>query len=212
MTPYARTDVKEWLPPGIRDSAIRRSLAAGKALFSRGDWAAGLYEVVSGKVRLTLVDLEGRELVLGIACSGDTIAEDALFSPVYLCTAMAMTQAVIRFYHKASLLAEFARNPQAAQSLAARLAQRVMDLGTRLERRNIHSARDRVRHYLAAGAEGGTIVLPSTVKDLAGELGLTPETLYRTLSEMEGDGEIARRKRRITLARPLHERDGSANG
>ena len=78
-----------------------------------------------------------------------------------------------------------------------------MDLRTRLERNNLHSARDRVRHYLA-GAEDGAVVLPGTVKDLAGELGLSHEALYRTLSEMEDEGEIARRKGSIRLAYPGH--------
>jgi CRP-like cAMP-binding protein len=194
--------VKEWLSPAVRALAIERKLGAGQALFGQGDRAAGLYEVVEGKLRLARVDQEGRELVLAIACTGETIAEASLFSAVYCCTAIAITKAVVRFYQKAILLTEFARNPQVAQSFAALLAIQVMDLRTRLERRNIHSARDRVRHYLAASAQQGIVVLPGTVKDLAGELGLTHEALYRTLSEMEGAGEIVRSKGRIKLASP----------
>jgi CRP-like cAMP-binding protein len=152
-------------------------------------------------VRLSRVDWEGRELVLGIACAGDTLAETSLFSAVQCCTAIAVTNTLVRLHQKAQLFAIFARNPEAAQAFAARLAQQVIDLRTRLERRNILSARDRVRHYLAAGAEDGTVVLPGTVKDLAGELGLSPEALYRTLSMMEGDGEIARRDGTISLSR-----------
>jgi CRP-like cAMP-binding protein len=41
--------------------------------------------------------------------------------------------------------------------------------------------------------------LPSTLKDLAAELGLTHETLYRTLSEMSARGEIARLNGKIRL-------------
>jgi CRP-like cAMP-binding protein len=199
-------DVKEWLPPGIRGSAIERKLAAGQVLFSRGDRAAGLYEVLNGKVRRARLDSEGRELVLGFARAGDTLAEASLFSPIHHCTAVAMATTVVRFYRKAVVLAELARNPQAAQSFAERLAHQVLELRARLELRNIYSARDRVRHYLAAGAEGDTVVLPGSVKDLAGELGLTHEALYRTLSEMEGAGEIARHKGKIRLARDLYDR------
>ena len=87
----------------------------------------------------------------------------------------------------------------------AMLARQIMNLRTQLEQRNIHSARDRVRHYLAinAGADGKTIALPGTVKDLAGELGLTHEALYRTLSVMAAEGEIERRKGSIRLANAL---------
>jgi CRP-like cAMP-binding protein len=197
-------NTQDWLPRSLRTSTIERRLAAGQAVFHRSDRASGVYEIVSGKVRLTRVDAEGRELLLGIACPGDTFAEASLFSPIHCCTAVAMSKAVVRLYPKASLLAEFARNPQSTQAFAALLAHQVMDLRTRLERQNLHSARDRVRHYLATGAEAGTVVLPGTVKDLAGELGLSHEALYRTLSEMEEEGEIARSKGSISLACQVH--------
>jgi CRP/FNR family transcriptional regulator, dissimilatory nitrate respiration regulator len=79
-----------------------------------------------------------------------------------------------------------------------------MSLRTRLEQRNIHSARDRVRHYLAvhAGVDGRTVALPGTVKDLAGELGLTQEALYRTLATMAAENEIKRRPGSISLTKP----------
>jgi len=101
------------------------------------------------------------------------------------------------------VLAELARNPRAAQAYAALLAYQVMDLRTRLERRNLHCARDRVRHYLASASDG-TVVLPGTVKDLAGELGLSHEALYRTLGHMEDEGEIARCEGTIRLACRAH--------
>ncbi len=85
----------------------------------------------------------------------------------------------------------------------AMLASQVMNLRTRLEQRNIHSARDRVRHYLMvnAGADGRTVMLPGTLKDLAAELGLTHEALYRTLADMAADGEIERLKGKIRLSK-----------
>ena len=69
-----------------------------------------------------------------------------------------------------------------------------MSLRTRLERRNIHSARDRLRHFFAVnvGADGRTVALSGTFKELAADLGLTHEALYRTLARMEADGEIER--------------------
>jgi CRP/FNR family transcriptional regulator, dissimilatory nitrate respiration regulator len=54
----------------------------------------------------------------------------------------------------------------------------------------------RVRHYLAvnAGPDGRTVALPGTLKDLAADLGLTHEALYRTLARMTADREIKRRR------------------
>jgi CRP/FNR family transcriptional regulator, dissimilatory nitrate respiration regulator len=196
--------VSDWIPAAIRALGVERRLKAGQALFRLGNRTAGLYEIVQGKVRLARVDASGREAILHVAAAGDTIAEASLFSPTYHCDAIAMGDARVRLYPKTALLAELARDPKAAQAFMAMLARQVIRLRTRLEQRNIHSARDRIRHYLAinVGADGKTIALSGTIKELAGELGLTHETLYRTLSVMAAEGEIQRRKGKIKLANP----------
>jgi CRP-like cAMP-binding protein len=193
-----------WFPAAVRAASVERKLKAGQSLFRQGDPSIGLYEVISGKVRLARVDRSGREAVLYSAAAGDTIAEASLFAPAYHCDAIATTPAVVRLYPKAALLAELQRDPEAAQAFMAMLARQVMSLRTRLEQRNIHSARERVRHHLAvnAGPDGHTVTLKGTLKELAAVLGLTHEALYRTLAEMESEGEIERLKGRIRLARP----------
>jgi CRP-like cAMP-binding protein len=191
----------DWLSANVRDAAVERALNAGQTLFRTGARTAGLYEIVKGKVRLVRVDRSGREAVLQVATPGDTLAEASLFSSTYHCDAIATTDAVVRLYPKAVLLAELERNPKVAQSFTAMLAHQVMTLRTRLEQRNIHSARDRVRHYLAINADpsGRTVALSGTLKDIAADLGLTHEALYRTLADMAADGEIERRKGTIRL-------------
>lgn len=198
-------NAKDWLPASIQGSGIERTLAAGQMLYGQGDAAVGLYEVVSGKVRQMRIDPEGRDVVVGIACPGDVIAEGALFSSVHDCAATALTKAVVRLYRKAPLLLELERNPRTGLAFMAMLVGQILNLRIRLERRSIQSARDRVLHYLTANAEGTerTVALPSTVKDLAAELGLTHEALYRTLSEMSASGEIARLSGKIRLVAPL---------
>jgi len=152
-------------------------------------------------VRLVRVDRSGREAVLQVAAPGDTLAEASLFSSTYHCDAIASTDAIVRLYPKAVLVRELERNPKIAQAFAAMLARQVMTLRTRLEQRNIHSARDRVRHYLAINADpsGRAVALSGTLKDMAAELGLTPEALYRTLAEMAAHGEIERRQGTIRV-------------
>lgn len=195
----------EWLSAGIRAGAIDRRLRPGQALFHSGDPTVGLFEVLKGKVRLVRVDPSGREAVLQVAGQGETLAEASLFSETYHCDAIATAAAVVRLYPKAVLFAELARDPKLGRAFTAMLARQVMDLRTRLESRNIHSARDRVRHFLAinVGADGCSVTLSGTLKELAAGLGLTHETLYRTLARMEQDGEIKRSGGAIRIRRPL---------
>ena len=191
----------DWLTPTICASAVERTLKAGQTLFRIGARTTGLYQIVKGKVRLARVDRSGREAVLQVAASGDTFAEASLFSSTYHCDAIATTDAVVRLYPKAVLIDELERNPKAAKAFAAMLARQVMTLRARLEQRNIRSARDRVRHYLVVNADpsGKVVTLSGTLKDVAVELGLTHEALYRTLAEMSAEGEIEHRKGMIRL-------------
>jgi CRP/FNR family transcriptional regulator, dissimilatory nitrate respiration regulator len=188
----------------VQAAGIERALEAGQALFRTGQRTVGFYEVVTGNVRLVRVDRAGREAVLHVAVAGETLAEASLFASAYHCDAIAMTAAVVRLYPKALVLAEFERNPKAAQAFMATLARQVMNLRARLEQRNIHSAHDRIWHYLAlnTGADGRTVKVTSTLKQLAVELGLTHEALYRTLADMAAAGEIERLNGKIRLARP----------
>lgn len=196
--------VKDWLPAPVRAAAIERKLKSGEALFRLGDKTTGLCEIVAGRVRLARVDRSGHEIVLHVAGPGETIAEASLFSPTYHCDAIASTNATVRVYPKREVLAAFDRDPKAAQAFSATLARQVMNLRTRIEQRNIRSARERVRHYLVlnAGADQRTVELHGTIKDIAAELGLTHEALYRTLAALERAGEVKRGRGKIVMTRP----------
>jgi len=194
----------DWLPPSVRDAGVNRALGPGDFLFRVDTPTAGLFEVIKGRIKLVRIAPSGRETILYTASAGDFVAEASSFSPTYHCDAVATTDSVVRLYPKRSLFAAFRENPEAAQAFMGMLAREVMGLRTRLEQRNIHAARDRVRHYLTlnAGADGRTVILSGTLKDLASELGLSHEALYRTLADMAADAEIERLDGKIRLKSP----------
>jgi CRP-like cAMP-binding protein len=124
------------------------------------------------------------------------------YSPQYHCDAIANTDAIVRIYPKREVLAAFGKNPKAARAFVETLAQQVMNLRIRVEQRNIRSARGRVRHFLMlnVGSDRRTVKLRGTLKDLAAEIGLTHEALYRTLATLERSGEITRKGKTIVLS------------
>jgi CRP-like cAMP-binding protein len=197
--------VKDWLPAVARAAAVDHKLKTGEPLFRLGDKTVGLCEVVTGRVRLARVDRSGREIVLHVAGPGETLAEASLFSPQYHCDAIANTNAIVRIYPKREILAVFEEYPKAARVFTETLAQQVMNLRTRVEQRNIRSARERVRHFLMlnVGSDRRTVQLRGTLKDLAAEIGLTHEVLYRTLAALERSGEITRKGERIVLSKRI---------
>jgi CRP-like cAMP-binding protein len=192
-----------WMPAAVRAVAFERKLKAGEALFRLGDKATGFYEVVSGRVRLVRVDRVGRETVLHVAGPAETLAEASLFFGQYHCDAVANTDATVRVYPKRQVVSVFEKDPKALKTFTAMLAHQVMSLRTRLQQRNIRSARERVRQFLALniGPDGRTVELHGTLKDLAAEIGLTHEALYRALAALERAGEIKRGGNMIMLLR-----------
>ena len=191
----------DWLPEPIRQRSKLRVLEAGQALFRQGDRAIAIFAVEQGRIRLVRQTVDHREVVLHQAREGEFFAEAALFSNAYQCDAIATAASRVRGYPKREILAAFRTDPDLGERFMAVLAQQVHALRARLEERNIRSARERVLHHLAlaAGADERTVRLDGTLMDLAAEIGLTHETLYRTLAALERDGAIARTRSGIAL-------------
>jgi CRP-like cAMP-binding protein len=178
-----------------------RVLEAGEALFRQGDQATAIFEVEQGRLRMLRHTVDDREVVLHTARKGELFAEAALFSSIYQCDAVASIASHVRAYPKQEILAMFRSDPALGEHFMAELAHQVLALRARLEERNIRSARERVLHHLAlaAGIDGRTVRVDGRLMDLAAEIGLSHEVLYRTLAALERDGLITRTRSCITL-------------
>jgi DNA-binding MarR family transcriptional regulator len=72
---------------------------------------------------------------------------------------------------------------------AIKLARQARKQCSRQERLRLKRARDRVLHFLACeGGATGVVTWVSHLSELAAELGLERETLYRALAGLEAEG------------------------
>ncbi len=190
----------DWLIAKLPDAVSMRELEPGQALFRQGDEATAIFAVERGRLRLVRHTGDDRRVVLHTARAGELFAEAALFSRTYHCDAVADTPSRLRVLSKVGLLAAFRADPELAEKFMAVLARQVMRLRTRLELRSIRSARERVlQHLLLAAGDGRTLRIEGTLMDLAAEIGLTHEALYRALAALESEGAIARTAEDIRL-------------
>ena len=191
----------DWLPAAIRERSRARALAANEVLFRQGEKALAIFEIEHGRLRLIRNSVAGHAVVLHTARAGELFAEAALFASNYHCDAVAAAASRVRIYPKRELLAAFRIEPALGERFMAVLAQQIVALRARLEERNIRSARERVLHHLAlaAGPDERTMPLDGTLMDLAAEIGLTHEALYRTLAALEKEGAIRRTRSGIAL-------------
>lgn len=189
------------VPESVRRQMSVRELAEGEPLFRQSDRASAIFEVVSGRVRLVRRTIDDHLLALHTARPGDLLAEAALFSDVYHCDAVAAVASRVRVYPKRALLMALRKHPSLFEAFAARLARQLQALRTRLELRNIRSARERLIQYLrlSAGGDGRIVTIDGHLQDLAADLGLSREALYRTLAALEADGVIERSAMGILL-------------
>ncbi len=183
----------------------RRSLARNEVLFRQGDKVTAIYFVEMGRLRLERRTFDGRLLVLGTTPAGEFFVEAALFSDTYHCDAAATEPSQVRVYPKTAVLNALRADPASAMSFLALMARQVMGLRQRLELMKVRSAQERVMLYLEFHAEpdGRTVNLRSQLQDIASELGLTREALYRTLASLERAGAIERAGARILLKKSL---------
>lgn len=183
-------------------SARRRRLAAGDRLFRQGDATSALYVVDSGRIVLVRHTSEGAAVTVHVARAGETFAEAALFSERYHCDAVADTASSVAVLPRAAVRRALRADPDLADAFMRQMAAQIQALRAALEVRNVRSARERVLQYLAlAPRHAGEVRLDRPLKQVAAEIGLTHETLYRALAALEAEGRVSRHGRVIRLAR-----------
>jgi CRP/FNR family transcriptional regulator, nitrogen fixation regulation protein len=170
-------------------------------IFGDNEPAEYLYKVVSGTVRTYKILSDGRRQVGGFYLPGDIFGLE--FADEHTLSAEAITDAKVLVIKRSALTALAGSNAAVARQLVAftgRELRRVQDRILLL----IKSAQERVASFLLEMAErvpaGNAIDLPMSRQDIADYLGLTIETVSRTLTSLESCAAIeVPSSRRIVL-------------
>ncbi|WP_019508564.1 Crp/Fnr family transcriptional regulator [Pleurocapsa sp. PCC 7319] len=192
------------LPSPLPDCASYQNLVAGQVLFHHRDSAEYIFALEVGRIQLVRYTCDGNMVVFQIVRATESFAESALFTELYHCNAIVEVPSRVIRYPKTIVGEVLQNNPDLALNFLRRQDRKSQSLKKLLELRSIRSARDRILQYLLFSAYPGEtrVVFDRTYKDIATELGLSSETLYRNLSELERLGFIARRGREIELSIP----------
>src|SRR4029077_7990089 len=172
----------------------RRSLARDEVLFRQGDKVTAIYFIEMGRLRLERRTFDGRSLIVGNTPAGKFFVEAALFADSFHCDAVATEPSRVRIYPKATVLNALRTDAASAISFLAHVSHQVIELRQHIELMKVRSAKERVMLYLDlnTGPDGRTVKLRGQLQDIASELGLTREALYRTLASLERSGAIER--------------------
>ena len=174
--------------------ASLRSVAANTFLFHAGDPAPGLIVVVEGRVRV-FREVGGRRAVLHVEGPGGTLGEIPTFSGGTLpATAIALEPTSYLVVPRAVLESLVVLHPQLALRLLERMAGRVREVVSRLDRLVFQHVATRLARYLIGRSERSqipnVISLGLTQQELAEELGTVREVLVRELFALRQAGVI----------------------
>lgn len=170
------------------------------AHFSKGDFVvnAGLQKprlmvLNRGKAKVSRVSKDGREQIIRLLQPGDYVSELAVFTGQPSSSDVVATEessfCVLDQSHLHELLAD---KPKLAVRILADLSSRLEQTKTHVKSLGLNSAYDRLYEALFEMSEGrGSFTLPISKKDLAARIGVTPETLSRTLKKLEADGRLS---------------------
>lgn len=191
------------VPDVVAGFASHLALAKGDVVFRANTPARHVFFLAQGRVVLHRFGPTGEEVVIHVAQAGEFFAEASLHSDRYHCTAVSMADGEVARIAAADLRARLRGDPAFAMEWLAIVSRQLRQTRARVERLSLKSAAERVRHLLVTEGRGArpTYALRGTVKELASELGLTHEALYRTLATMERDGVVTREGQAIVLMR-----------
>ncbi|SFM74029.1 cAMP-binding domain of CRP or a regulatory subunit of cAMP-dependent protein kinases [Pleomorphomonas diazotrophica] len=161
------------------EAAEQRLVEVGTRLFHSGDTVRHMFLVVAGGVNLTRVTGAGAPVVQQRARPGMVLAEASAYSRTYHCDAHAVKDALVRAIPVGTFRARLASDPALADGWAAHLAQAVQSARLRAEIRTLRTVAERLDAWLE---EGRTLPAKGLWQDLAAELGVSREALYRELS------------------------------
>ena len=170
-------------------------------IYGETDPADYLYKVVSGAVRTYKILSDGRRQIGGFYLPGDVFGLES--GDEQTLAAEAVTDAKVLIVKRSAVSALAARDATVASELYALTARELRRAQDRILLL-VKSAQERVASFLLEmterAAAGNTIDLPMSRQDIADYLGLTIETVSRTLTSLESAAAIeVPASRRIVL-------------
>lgn len=183
-----------------------RRYPKGAFIVGQNEIGTSMYLLVSGRVKISLANPEGKELVLNYIEAPGHFGEMSLVDGQPRSSdAIAVTEVELFSLDGKDLSAAIQVQPRLALSLIATLSKRLRQTITRLEDMAFHDATHRVMRVVlniaTAGyeARGAAAIQGMTHYDIATLAGTSRETASRVVSQLARDGIVSTKGRRILV-------------
>lgn len=196
---------------GLASKFVRRAYRRGEALFRQGDPAGNLYLIETGRVKVTAVSEEGRELVVDILGSGEVVGELSLIeSGARTADARAMEETTVHSLAHDVFKAYVESSPRVAWELLRILATRLRRSGEAIQSVVGFDVAGRVARVLLdlagrhgrADEEGLRIEVPLSQEEIAQMVGSSRESVNKALASFIDRGWVELEGRNYLIKRP----------
>jgi CRP/FNR family transcriptional regulator len=171
--------------------------AAGSPLFWEGDPAKHVFEVVEGVLRIFKILGDGRRAITGFLYPGDLVGVS--MRDVHLYNAEAVTPVRVRRFSSIAFQEAINLSPELRPQLFAKLCDEMASAQDQMVLLSRKNAEERICTFLLLLAKrmshdnnlSMSIEIPMSRLDMADYLGLTIETVSRTITSLIGRGIIS---------------------
>ena len=192
----------------LASRTVRKLFSAGELLFSEGEPCNGLHIIAQGKVRLFKTSVNGREQVLSVNVSGESVAEIPVFDGgPYPASAVALEETEIIFISRRDFNAYCLEHPEVPLKVLTVVGARLRNLVGIIEELSFTTIRQRLISVLLKLAQsegrkttrGIEFQLPSSHQELANQLGTVRELISRNLMRLQAEGLLDVDARQIVV-------------
>jgi CRP/FNR family transcriptional regulator, dissimilatory nitrate respiration regulator len=202
------------IPAALASLGFRREVAAGSLVFRQDEEAERCFLLERGEVALRRTTRKGAEVEVARIAEGEWFAEAVLFAGRrYPAAAAAVRDCLVLEFRRSDVLSS--PEPGVASFFLSLLARKCLALNARIDQLTAMDARERIAGFAlglcpgassrgeGSGCEGSggpcAFSLPKKKREIAAELGMSPETLSRALRRMEEEGYLRVRGSRVEV-------------
>jgi CRP/FNR family transcriptional regulator, dissimilatory nitrate respiration regulator len=203
----------EQLPTELAAMITYQSLNAGESLLQQGEFCNSIFALISGQIKLQYLTEAGQQINYCKIYPGEYFAEATLFDEIFTWTAVAVKNSRVAVLPKSHFLRMLQQDINLSTMFIQQLCYHLHQTTVLLKLRSMNSAQERVLSYLnfvstpaistsaLAASTEKSVYLDCPLKEIASDLGLTPEALSRTLSKLQDEGVIRRSRKKIIILR-----------
>lgn len=176
--------------------ALKKSFGKNEIIFEEGNLPAHYYQIISGEVKMSNYNDDGREFIQGIFYKEQSFGEPPLFlNQNYPANAIAVDDSEVLFLPKNNFLKLLEENPAISLKIIENLAQRLYyksvmaaEMSTQEPEHRVLKLIDHGIAYFNFKKEANGYLINFTRQQIGDLTGLRVETVIRTIKALEKKG------------------------